>query len=129
MWAFYELGCFLARIRPYIESLANVTHDIWFVGPTLGRLFDILAVEIGAVELYFFRVYLWSEDLEDRLTDVFSWDAIRAKIEDYFPLVRFNLGDILDLTWEYFITKLEYFLEDHLDWVWKVGEKVLNKLW
>lgn len=129
MWFFEWLAETFGDIASTFTTIAEKARDIWFVGGTLGDWFDTVAGWFRDVSDYFVEADRWAEDLRVQIASFLTWDGIRDRLELYFPFVTWTAGDFLDWFWDLFVEKLSNFLEARLDWVWRVGERVLNKLW
>lgn len=129
MWFFESLANVLGTIASTFRTIAEYARDIWFVGETIGDWFDTVAYWFDDAQWYMEEVDSWADDIAAVIGQYLTWDGIRSQLEDWLPWLNWTSGDWTEWLFDQIIDRLASWFEDRTDWVWTVGEKVLNRLW
>jgi len=129
MLIFDALRSLFLTLAGIFHKIRNIALEIWFVGDRIAPFFYELRDRFNDAAFEMLQLSLWAGGIESQVKDFLTWDKILDKLFLTFPILKFSSRDFLDWIWDLLVVKAEQFLEDRLDWVWRVGGKVLDKLW
>lgn len=123
-WQCYELYIWAYDIEGQVSTIVSWdTLKFWILGNfpilqwSLWDLLDWIRNEL----VWAFPIITWS------VADLYNY--VKGWIEWYHPILTWTPWEIVDNIWDAFVAKLESWLEVRTDWVLRVGEKTLDKMW
>ena len=127
----------------FLKSLADVLlwlfRTLWDVAGKIPALIDIggwlsgflkdVASHVLDAEGYIRELDEWADDLVAQVRDFLTWEGIKDRIVLWLPWVNWGAREWVDFLWWRWVFAFEDWLEARLDWVWRVGYRLLDKLW
>lgn len=58
-----------------------------------------------------------------------TWGEIRAYVEELIPDWNWSPWEIVDNIWDTLIDRIKWWFEEQEEWLYKLGERILDRVW